>query len=110
MTDTEATAALAVSHDGWGELVLFRLHRRNALIGPMMTPLRAGLAALRARGARAIVLRGAGGSFWSGRPLDAVSHMPAPERKAGFAEKVDALHRACATRDRPKTPEPCGGL
>lgn len=85
--------ALAIAHDGWGELVLSRPHRRNAMIGPMITELRAGLARLLQGGAKAIVLRGAGGSFCSGLDLDAFSQTPPPDWKQSFAADYAALHR-----------------
>ena len=56
---TETKCAYAVQHDGWGELVLSRPARRNALIGPMVVDLRKGLAELVAAGSRVILLRGA---------------------------------------------------
>ena len=95
MTDATAAVptALAIAHDGWGELVLSRPHRRNAMIGPMITELRAGLASLLHGGAKAIVLRGAGGSFCSGLDLDAFAQTPAPDWKPHFATEYAALHR-----------------
>ena len=95
MTATAADApnALAIAHAGWGELVLSRPHRRNAMIGPMITELRTGLASLLAGGAKVIVLRGAGGSFCSGLDLDAFSQTPPPDWKHSFAADYAALHR-----------------
>jgi enoyl-CoA hydratase/carnithine racemase len=61
---------LTVLHDGWGELVLNRPDRRNALAPQSAADLREGLAALLASGARVILLRGEGGTFCSGLDVD----------------------------------------
>lgn len=67
MTDAPV---LTVLHDGWGELVLNRPDRRNALAPQSAADLREGLAALLASGARVILLRGEGGTFCSGLDVD----------------------------------------
>ncbi|WP_397397658.1 enoyl-CoA hydratase/isomerase family protein [Phenylobacterium sp.] len=67
MTDAPV---LSVLHDGWGELVLNRPDRRNALAPQSAADLREGLAALLASGARVILLRGEGGTFCSGLDVD----------------------------------------
>lgn len=85
--------AYAEMHDGWGELVLSRPDRRNALVGPMVADLRAGLGHLLAREARAIVLRGEGGAFCSGLDVDAFAVRPAPEWVAGWAGDWADFHR-----------------
>ncbi len=90
---TDGPAARTVRHDGWGELVLARPQRRNALIGPMVDDLRAGLAELLAGGVRAILLRGDGGCFCSGLDVDAFAADPAPAWRAGWAEAWLAFHR-----------------
>ena len=61
---------LAAGHDGWGELVLNRPERRNALAPDSAAALRLGLAELVAGGARVILLRGEGGTFCSGLDVD----------------------------------------
>lgn len=61
---------LAAGHDGWGELVLNRPERRNALAPGSAAALREGLAGLLAGGARVILLRGEGGTFCSGLDVD----------------------------------------
>lgn len=68
--------AYAVQHDGWGELVLSRPARRNALIGPMVVKMREALASLLAQNSRVILLRGDGGSFCSGLDVDAFNTTP----------------------------------
>lgn len=75
---TTSPMAQAVLHEVWGELILSRPERKNALIGPMVADLQAGLAALLAGGAKAVVLRGAEGVFCSGLDVDAFAQDPAP--------------------------------
>lgn len=91
---TEDAAGVAVEvHDGWGELVLARPERRNALVGPMVGALSAGLAELTARGARVVLLRGEGGSFCSGLDVDAFGQRPAPDWVAGWSQAWSGFHR-----------------
>lgn len=61
---------LAAGREGWGELVLNRPERRNALAPASAAGLRLGLAELVAGGARVILLRGEGGTFCSGLDVD----------------------------------------
>ena len=61
---------LATRHKGWGELVLNRPDRRNALAPESAKALREGLADLLAGGARVVLLRGEGGTFCSGLDVD----------------------------------------
>ena len=61
---------LATRHEGWGELVLNRPDRRNALAPESAKALREGLADLLAGGARVVLLRGEGGTFCSGLDVD----------------------------------------
>lgn len=61
---------LATRHEGWGELVLNRPDRRNALAPESAKALREGLADLLAGGARVVLLRGEGGTFCSGLDID----------------------------------------
>jgi len=91
---TQATDAHVriVVQDGWGELVLARPQRKNAIIGPMVAELRAGLAALLRSGARVIVLRGDGGAFCSGLDIDAFAQNPAPAWRQTFAADWAAWH------------------
>jgi len=89
----EAEPVRTVVHDGWGELVLSRVHRRNALTGAMAARLRAGLAELLAGGARAILLRGDGGAFCSGLDVDAFAAKPPPAWLATWPGDWAAFHR-----------------
>jgi enoyl-CoA hydratase/carnithine racemase len=60
----------AIPHEGWGELVLNRPGRRNALAPGSAAALREGLSTLLAGGARVVLLRGEGGTFCSGLDVD----------------------------------------
>lgn len=91
-TQTADAHAHIVVHDGWGELVLARSQRKNAIIGPMVVNLRAGLAALLQGGARVIVLRGEGGAFCSGLDIDAFAQNPAPAWRQSFSTDWAAWH------------------
>jgi enoyl-CoA hydratase/carnithine racemase len=84
--------AFTVRHSGWGELVLSRPQRRNAIIGPMIADLRAGLADLLAGGARVILLRGEGGAFCSGLDVDAFAADPPPAWRANFQQDWAGWH------------------
>jgi enoyl-CoA hydratase/carnithine racemase len=90
----EGASARIERHEGWGELILSRPERRNALVGPMVSELRAGLADLLSGGARAIVLRGDGGCFCSGLDVEAFAADPAPAWRAEWAETWIGFHRA----------------
>jgi len=61
---------LAIPQEGWGELVLNRPGRRNALAPDSAVALREGLSTLLAGGARVVLLRGEGGTFCSGLDVD----------------------------------------
>jgi len=61
---------LAIPQEGWGELVLNRPDRRNALAPESAKALREGLSDLLASGARVLLLRGEGGTFCSGLDVD----------------------------------------
>ncbi len=65
-----AGPVFTVAHDGWGELVLNRPERRNALAPDSAAALREGLSGLLASGARTVLLRGESGTFCSGLDLD----------------------------------------
>jgi enoyl-CoA hydratase/carnithine racemase len=91
-TQTADANARIVVQDGWGELVLARPQRKNAIVGPMVAELRAGLAALLQGGARVIVLRGEGGAFCSGLDIDAFAQNPAPAWRQMFSADWAAWH------------------
>jgi len=76
--------AQPVLYEGWGELILSRPERKNALIGPMVADLQSGLATLLSGGAKAVVLRGAQGVFCSGLDVDAFAEDPAPAWRASW--------------------------
>ncbi|ETR78004.1 enoyl-CoA hydratase [Afipia sp. P52-10] len=84
--------AYATQHDGWGELVLSRPARRNALIGPMVLQMREALASLQAAGSRVILLRGDGGSFCSGLDVDAFNTSPPQPWVKDFADSWMGFH------------------
>ena len=68
-----------VPHTGWAELVLNRPEVRNAINGPVGVELAAKLRELDAdEDVRAILLRGADGSFCSGLDLKSFNADPAP--------------------------------
>ncbi len=93
MTETLEPAARAELHDGWGELILSRPGRKNAITGPMAADLRAGLADLLAAKARVILLRGEGGAFCSGLDLDEFGAQPPRAWRATFTQDWAAFHR-----------------
>lgn len=92
MSEAATPAAYAVTHDGWGELVLSRPARRNALVGPMVGEMRAALAGLLDAKARVIVLRGNGGSFCSGLDVDAFGQTPPPAWRETFPQAWAGFH------------------
>lgn len=78
-----------------GELVLNRPEKRNALSGPLVEQLIAGLAQLVADDSvRVILLRGAGGTFCAGRDRDAFAAKPPPAWLAQFGSLVTQMHGA----------------
>ena len=86
---------------GWGEVVLNRPGRKNAIVGPLGRGLADGIRLLdRDEEVQAIVLSGAGGSFCSGLDLAAFNDLPEPEWLAKFSTIWRDAHRAlfeCAT-------------
>ncbi|MDA1299220.1 MAG: enoyl-CoA hydratase/isomerase family protein [Proteobacteria bacterium] len=88
--------------DGVGELVLNRPARRNALIGPLVTELHAGLNELDRSGTcGAIIIRGAEGYFCAGLDLKAFSEDPAPAWRATFQDDWASLHSAIYSCSKP---------
>ena len=85
----------------WGEVMLNRPERKNAIVGPLGLGLAEGIAALDADpDVQAIVLRGAGGGFCSGLDLAAFNDKPEPEWLPDFQHIWRGAHRAlfeCST-------------
>ena len=85
----------------WGEVILNRPHRKNAIVGPLGRGLAAGIRLLdKDPQVQAIVLRGADGSFCSGLDLAAFNDTPEPEWLSDFQSIWRIAHRAlfeCAT-------------
>ena len=80
---------------GWGEVVLNRPGRKNAIVGPLGRGLADGIRLLdRDEDVQAIVLSGAGGSFCSGLDLTAFNDLPEPEWLANFSTIWRDAHRA----------------
>ncbi len=87
------SAVLCEVHEGWAELILNRPERKNAIEGTLADGMLIGLQQLNADPTvRAIVLRGAGGSFCSGLDLKAFSTVPEPAWKAGFNQRWNDVH------------------
>lgn len=78
-----------------GELVLNRPEKRNAIIGPLVEELIAGLAELSADDSiHSILIRGAGGTFCAGLDLDAFSADPPPPWRAEQPRLWATFHAA----------------
>lgn len=98
--DGTPPAVLLERHEGWAELVLNRPDRRNAIDGALARDLQAALDAVRADAAlRAVVLRGAGGSFCSGLDLKAFGATPRPDWVADFPARWRRVHATLASLD-----------
>jgi enoyl-CoA hydratase/carnithine racemase len=99
MDGTDAAVRL-VRHDGWAEVVLNRPERRNAIDGTLAQDLQAALDAVREDASlRAVVLRGAGGSFCSGLDLKAFGATPRPDWVADFPARWRRMHATLASLD-----------
>lgn len=84
-----------IAHGSWAELVLNRPERRNAIDGDLGMALAGALRALDTDDAvRAILLRGAEGSFCSGLDLKAFRADPPPEWLPKFNVIWRAVHTA----------------
>ena len=84
-----------VRHERWGEVVLNRPERRNAIDGPLGEQLAAAIhQADGDDGVQAVLLRGAGGAFCSGLDLKAFNAEPPPEWMPGFGTTWRNAHKA----------------
>ncbi|MDP6376176.1 MAG: enoyl-CoA hydratase/isomerase family protein [Pseudomonadales bacterium] len=101
MSDTVNGPVEVQRHDGWAEVVLNRPERKNAITGPLGVALSAAIEGCDAdEGIRAIVLRGADGSFCSGLDLKEFNAQPSPEWLPDFQRTWRGVHRAlfdCST-------------
>lgn len=87
---------------GFAELVLDRPDRRNAITGPLVEGLLAGLDELRTdEDVKAVLLRGAGGTFCSGLDLDAFQQDPPPDWRRDFGARWLDLHVALFEYPKP---------
>ena len=79
--------------EGWGEIVLNRPERRNALIPPLAGEVTQALEDLQADDAvQSILLRGEGGYFCSGIDLKALQADPPPDWKGKPVGDVRTMH------------------
>ena len=104
LADNDDVLVLKHSEEGgscWGEVVLNRPERKNAIVGPLGRGLADGIRLLDDDAdVQVIVLSGAGGSFCSGLDLAAFNDSPEPEWLADFSTIWRGAHRAlyeCAT-------------
>ncbi len=99
----ESTCVVRIERcEGWGELVLDRPSRGNALTVELVVQLRAGLAELAADDATgAILVRGEGGCLCSGLDLRALVGESNASKRAAFGAEWSELHRALAACPRP---------
>ncbi len=107
-SESERTVLLTIA-DGVAELVLNRPDKLNAMNGAMVRELADGLDAVESGGARALLVRGEGRAFCSGRDLAGADPLhedgeailrdvfnPLIERMAGLAvPTIAAAHGAC---------------
>jgi len=83
-----------IDHGSWGELVMNRPERKNAITGPMGEAMAACIAEVENRGAiQALVLSGAGGAFCSGLDLKEFNADPAPDWLPEFQNIWRGVHR-----------------
>ncbi len=83
--------------DGVATVELNRPHRRNAVIGPLLDAMAAGLDTASAdESVQAVLLCGAGGAFCSGLDLDEYNADPPPAWLATSGESNAGAHRALA--------------
>ncbi len=81
--------------EGWGEIVLNRPERRNALIPPMAGEVTSALQELDSdKSVASIILRGEGGCFCSGLDLSAGKENPPPDWVGKDVGDVRSMHLA----------------
>lgn len=89
---------LLIRHDGWAEIVFNRPHRKNAIQGPLAQAFLQALNDAEADDSlRALVLRGAGGTFCSGLDLQEFNADPKPGWVADFSTLWRQAHVALAS-------------
>lgn len=89
-------------HEAWGELVLNRPEKRNALSGPLVEQLHAGLTDLiNDASVNVILIRGAGGTFCAGRDRDAFAQSPQLAWVATFGDTTRRFHQAVYNCPKP---------
>lgn len=96
------------SHEGVACITIERAHRRNALIGPVVTELLDAVRSTRGD-TRAILLAGAGSHLCAGLDLDAFSADPPPEWKSSFSAMWVELHTELWLDPRPIVVAHTGG-
>lgn len=79
-------------HDGVGTVILDRPDVRNAIDLETLALIGSGLDDLRAQGAKAVVLAGAGGAFCAGADLDLVRSAFTGDTETVLGSLVDTLH------------------
>lgn len=91
-----------VHEDGWGEVILNRPERKNAITGPLGAALAAAMAELNDHaGVRVILLRGAGGAFCSGLDLKEFNAVPAPSWLPDFQQLWRGAHKSLFNSSKP---------
>lgn len=92
---SDAPVVLIERHEAVGELVLNRPHRRNAITGPLVDALHAGLDELVADAdVRVILIRGAEGTFCAGNDLKEFRAEPRPAWLADHGQRWADFHAA----------------
>jgi enoyl-CoA hydratase/carnithine racemase len=91
----DAPIVIVERRDAVGELVLNRPERRNAITGPLVDALQAGLEELIADDeVRVIVIRGADGTFCAGNDLKEFRADPRPDWLADHGQRWAGFHAA----------------
>jgi len=94
--------ATEIHADGWGEVILNRPERKNAINGPLGEALAGAMAQMNENDAvRVILLRGAGGAFCSGLDLKEFNAEPAPSWVPEFQHIWRGAHRSLFNSAKP---------